>query len=262
MRIRLLAFASASDAIGTAELALDLPEGARVADLRACLDPRYPSLAPLWPRLAIAVNGAIAKPDSPLAEGAEVALLPPVSGGSADRQLTEAVVAKPQVELVDTPIDLQDVISRVASPSCGAVLVFLGTVRDHAGKGRDTSGSPSSPVLKLTYSAYRPMAEKVLQRIASDLERSFEGVRVSIVHRLGEIPVGEPSVAIAISAPHRGGAYDASRLALERLKAEVPIWKLEHYVDGQRAWREEESLEPAAGRTKHTAGPRRQQTGR
>ncbi len=243
MRIRLLAFASASDAIGTGELALDLPEGASVADLRALLEPRYPALAPLWQRLAIAVNGAIAKPDIPLSEGAEVALLPPVSGGTEDVRLTETGGVKPLVELVDAPIDVQDVLSRVATPRCGAVLVFLGTVRDHAGKGRNTSDSPSRPVLKLTYSAYRPMADETLQRIASDLERAAEGLRVSIVHRLGEIPVGEPSIAIAIGAPHRGAAYDASRLALERLKAEVPIWKLEHYGDGEREWREEESLQ-------------------
>src|ERR1700731_3958258 len=131
MRIRLLAFASASDAIGAGELDLDLPEGARVADLRAWLDPRYPGLAPLWTRLAIAVNGAIAKPDSPLAEGAEVALLPPVSGGSGGEAGSSGSHALPKVELVGGPIDPQDVLSRVSSPARGAVVLFLGTVRDH-----------------------------------------------------------------------------------------------------------------------------------
>jgi molybdopterin synthase catalytic subunit/molybdopterin converting factor small subunit len=234
MRIRLLAFASASDALGAGELELELPAEARVADLRAWLDARYPALGPLWPRLAVAVDGTIAGSDQVLSEGSEVALLPPVSGGSGDG----LVAARPMVELVDAPIDPQDVISRVAAPACGAVLLFLGTVRDHSRKRDETTGA----VLKLTYSAYRPMARQVLERIASELERATEGLRVSIVHRLGEIPVGEASVAIATAARHRAAAYEASRLALERLKAEVPIWKLEHYADGKAAWREEEPL--------------------
>src|SRR5258708_32106981 len=109
MRIRLLAFASASDAIGAGELDLDLPEGARVSDLRAWLDPRYPGLAPLWTRLAIAVDGAIAKPDSPPAEGAEVALLPPVSGGTGGKAAAASGnPAVPLVELGDGPSDPQD----------------------------------------------------------------------------------------------------------------------------------------------------------
>jgi molybdopterin synthase catalytic subunit len=236
MRIRLLAFASASDALGAGELDVELPEAARVADLRAWLDERYPALSPLWPRLAVAVNGAIAKSDDPLGEGAEVALLPPVSGGSGEAAAGAA--ARPKVELVDAPIDAQDVIARVASPSCGAVLLFLGTVRDHSRRRDQTA----SVVLKLTYTAYRPMARQALERIAADLERATEGLRVAIVHRLGEIPVGEASVAIAAAARHRAAAYEASRQALERLKSEVPIWKREHYSDGKAGWREEESL--------------------
>ncbi len=248
MRVRLLAFASACDALGTGELELELPGPARVADLRAWLDARYPALAPLWPRLAVAVNGSIAGSDEPLSEGAEVALLPPVSGGSGSGigEAATATAARPRVELVDAPIDPQDVIARVASPACGAVLLFLGTVRD-CSRRRDEA---AAAVLKLTYTAYRPMARQALERIAADLERATEGLRVAIVHRLGEIPVGEPSVAIATTARHRAAAYDASRQALERLKSEVPIWKLEHYIDGNAAWREEESL---AGSCQHPA---------
>ena len=97
-------------------------------------------------------------------------------------------------------------------------------------------------VEKIDYSAYRSMAETVLERIVDDLEAGAERLRVAIVHRIGEVPVGEASVVIAAASPHRAEAYEASRLALERLKREAPIWKREHYADGEATWREEESL--------------------
>src|SRR6202034_2570340 len=108
---------------GAGELDIDLPPGSRIADLRAWLDERHPALAPLWPRLAVAVNGAIAGPADALAEGAEVALLPPVSGGAETDALSPPSL--PRVALVDRPIDPQEVVGRVAATSCGAVLLFL-----------------------------------------------------------------------------------------------------------------------------------------
>jgi MoaE-MoaD fusion protein len=231
MRIRLLAFASAGDALGAGEMDLDLPAGSRIEDLKARLDREHPALAPLWPRLAIAIDGQLARSTDLLSEGSEVALLPPVSGGSG--------AGAPPIDLVDGPIDIPRVTAAVAGPGRGALVLFLGTVRDrHAGR----------PVEKLTYSAYRPMARERLARIVADLEAAHPGLRAAIVHRLGEVPVGEPSVAIAVASPHRAAAYEASRDALERLKAEVPIWKREHYADGGAAWREEEPLAAAVSR--------------
>lgn len=225
MKIRLLAFASAGDALGAGELDLEMPDGSRVADLRERLDRDHPRLAPLWPRLAVAVDGRVVSPEAPLTDGAEVALLPPVSGGSEDLRAA----------LVDGPIDADRVAAGVAGPSRGAVVLFLGTVRDHhAGRS----------VGKLTYSAYRSMALEALRRIVDDLEAGAPGLRAAIVHRLGEVPVGEASVVIAVGSPHRAAAYDASRTALERLKTEVPIWKKEHYAEGPPLWREEEPLTP------------------
>jgi molybdopterin synthase catalytic subunit len=227
MKIRLLAFASAGDAIGSTEMEIEMPDGSRVADLRERLDAAHPKLGPLWPRLAVAVDGRVVTPDEPLSPGAEVALLPPVSGGSGPLR----------ADLVDGPISTGVVIDAVSGPGRGAVLVFLGTVRDsHAGRG----------VEKLTYSAYRTMALEGLERIAADLEASSPGLRAAIVHRLGEVRVGEESVVIAVSSPHRAAAYEASRTALERLKTEIPIWKREHYTEGPPAWREEEPLTPLA----------------
>jgi molybdopterin synthase catalytic subunit/molybdopterin converting factor small subunit len=226
MKIHLLAFASAGDALGASEMDLEMPEGSRVADLRARLDREHPGIVPLWTRLAVAVDGRVVSAEEPLRDGAEVALLPPVSGGSGEPAFAG------MVELVDGPIDSGRAVAAVSGSDRGAVVVFLGTVRDHhAGR----------PVAKLTYSAYRPMALEGLRRIVTDLEAT-PGLRAAIVHRLGEVPVGEASVVIAVSSPHRAAAYEASRTALERLKAEIPIWKREHYADGEAAWREEEPL--------------------
>jgi molybdopterin synthase catalytic subunit len=229
MRVRVIAFATASDVLGRKPVELELPDGSRLGDLQAEVLARYPALERLWPRLAVAVDGELSAADRDLHDGAEVALLPPVSGGS------DASSSAASSALVDGPIDLAAVERRVADPACGAVLLFLGTVRDHHA-GRAVAG--------LTYSAYRTMAEKVLARIAAELEAAGERLRVAVVHRLGEVPVGEASVVIAVASPHRQAAYEASRTALERLKHEVPIWKREHYADGDVAWREEEPLVP------------------
>ena len=230
MKIRLLAFASAGDALGASEMEVELPADSRVADLRARLERDCPALSPLWPRLAIAVDGRIAGRDEELREGSEVALLPPVSGGSGD---SSGSGRRHRTGLADGPLDVPGALAAVAAPGRGAVILFLGTVRGSHGGRR---------VERLTYSAYRPMAEEALERIAADLEREHQDLRVAIVHRLGEVEVGEASVAIAVAAPHRAAAYQASRTALERLKAEVPIWKREHYEGGEAAWREEEPL--------------------
>ena len=229
LRIKVVAFATASDILGKQPAEVELPEGAKLGQLRSVLTERHPALETVWDRLAVAVDGRLARSeDEALEDGSEVALLPPVSGG-ADAPEDPPV-------LVDGPIDLATVEGRVRSAGCGAVLLFLGTVRDHhAGRSVD----------RLTYTAYRPMAETALQRIAEELESAGERLAVRIVHRLGDVPVGEPSVVIAVASPHREAAYEASRAALERLKREVPIWKREHYADGEVVWREEEPLQPS-----------------
>lgn len=231
MKVRVLGFASAGDALGAGEVEIELPEGSDLAALRRRLDRDHPALAALWPRLAVAVDGSLAAAGEPLHDGAEVALLPPVSGGAGGEPRS------PASGLIDGPLDPARAIAAVARPGRGAVLTFLGTVRDHhAGRA----------VERLTYTAYRPMAEAALGRIAGELEAAGGDLGVAIFHRLGEVPVGEASVVIVTASPHRAAAYDASRTALERLKAEVPIWKREHYAGGGAEWREEEPLTLAA----------------
>jgi molybdopterin synthase catalytic subunit len=136
--------------------------------------------------------------------------------------------------LTDAPIDLSDLLAAVSEPHCGAVTLFVGTVRSDNG-GRAVTG--------IDYSAYQDMAIRELGRIADEATERFGAVRVRVVHRLGYLSVGEASVAIATAHPHRAEALDASRYVIEALKTRVPIWKREHYVDGAREW-----VDPTGGR--------------
>lgn len=131
------------------------------------------------------------------------------------------------VAIVTTPIDVTALITQVTDPGVGAVSVFLGTVRD-LNDGR--------PVTGIDYDAYRPMAESELRAIASGACAAMPGLRVALEHRVGALTVGDVSVAIASSHAHRAPALDATRAIIEALKQRVPIWKQEHYVDGDRAW--------------------------
>ena len=224
----MLSFATALDAVGSAETEHELADGSTIADLIEGLTAAYPDLAALWPRLAVAVDGEVASDRAtPLHDGAEVALLPPVSGGSCGAtsgRLRDGAVDEATVSAVRAGVE---------DAGKGAVVVFVGNVRNSFG-GR--------PVERITYSAYPAMAERRLERIVRELEAAEPGTRVEIVHGLGTLEVGDASVVIATASAHRRQAYDTNRLALERLKAEVPIWKREHYRGGQSAWREEEPL--------------------
>lgn len=225
MKVTVLAFATASDALGSRKLEVELPDGSVLADLARELERSHPALGEIWERLALAVDGELAAADTALTEGCEVALLPPVSGGGG-----------PRVELVRGPIQLAELVERARHPGRGATVVFTGSVRDRRG---------DREVTRLTYEGYPPMAERVLERICDELERSTPELELAITHRLGEVAVAETSIAIVATAPHRAAAFDACREALERIKREVPIWKREHYADGSAEWREEERLSSA-----------------
>ncbi|REJ79992.1 MAG: hypothetical protein DWQ36_15940 [Acidobacteria bacterium] len=228
MRVRLLTFASAADAVGRERTEIELPETVTdVAALKAHLEGLHPRLGPLWHRLAVAVDGEIADGETPLRDGCEVALLPPVSGGALATEQRSA-----SRRLREEPLDVGALQRRVERRGFGAALLFVGNVRDR---------SEDRPVASIHYSAYRSMADRRLARICDELQERH-GARVEIEHRLGEVPAGEASVVIAVASPHREACYAASREALERLKAEVPIWKRERFADGEEVWREVESL--------------------
>lgn len=212
MTVRVLFFAQARDAVGAPEVALEVTGEQPLAALLAQLVQAYPDLVPLLPHCAFAMNGEWCDRDAVVPADAEVAVLPPVSGGSA--------------LLSEEPIDPAAVLAGVGDAAQGALVSFVGRVRDRSGDRQ---------VLRLEYDAYRPLAEEVLAEICDGVGARWPGAVCVIRHRLGICMPGEVTVVIGVAAPHRGEAFDACRHALERLKRETPIWKHEQYPDGA-AW--------------------------
>lgn len=140
-------------------------------------------------------------------------------------------------ELVTAPIDVPRLLAGAPRPECGAITLFLGTTRDHHDGRR---------VTRLAYEAYERMALAALERLEREACERFEIATCRIVHRLGVVPLLEPSVAVVVAAAHRGPAYDASRWAMDELKRTVPIWKRELYADGGEDWVEGRRLEPGS----------------
>jgi molybdopterin synthase catalytic subunit/molybdopterin converting factor small subunit len=200
-------FAGLREQAGTARRELELDDGATVADV--------------WPALGLgaepagllyAVNRTYADRGQMLADGDEVAVIPPVSGGA--------------FRLTQGPINLTSVVVEVVDERAGAIATFLGTVRAHS-RGRE--------VIALEYEAYEEMAEAVMAEIAEEVQVRYDLCKVAMAHRLGRVEVGETSVAIAVSAPHRQDALAACKDAIDTLKERVPLWKKELYK-GSEEW--------------------------
>jgi len=198
-------FAGLREQAGTAQRELELPVGSRLADVWAPLE-----LGDEPEGLLYAVNQGYASGDRLLAEGDEVALIPPVSGGA--------------FRLTADPIDVGAVLVEVADERAGAIATFLGTTRIQ---------SRERTVLHLEYEAYEGMAEKVMAEIAETLTARYDICKVAITHRIGRVGIGETSVAIAVSAPHREHALAACKEAIDTLKVDVPLWKKEVYEGGE-----------------------------
>jgi molybdopterin synthase catalytic subunit len=211
MQITVLLFGALREAAGAKELQTALADGASVAELRRVLFEAQPALVALAGRLRIAVNREFASDDRVLADGDEVALLPPVSGGG------------PRCTLSERPLDPDAVAARVRGADAGGVVSFVGAVRDHA-RGRS--------IEHLEYEAYPPMALAEMEKICDAAAERWPGVRVAIAHRVGHLAIGDLAVVVVAAAPHRAQAFEACRFAIDTLKESVPIWKKEVARDG------------------------------
>jgi MoaE-MoaD fusion protein len=205
MRVTVRLFAGLREHAGTGRRDVDLGDGARVEDVWRALE-----LGDEPTGLVFAVNRAYVGRGQALAEGDEVALIPPVSGGA--------------FRLTEDPIDLAAVVAEVEDERAGATATFVGTVRAQS-RGRQ--------VVRLEYEAYEGMAENVMADLAEQLNERYDLCAIAITHRVGVCEIGDASVAIAVSAPHRQDALAACKDAIDTLKETVPLWKKEVYEGGE-----------------------------
>ena len=209
MTVRIRLFAILRERAGRGELELELPEGARVADALAALDHLAGGLS-----LVLAVNREYAPPDTVLRAGDELALIPPVSGGMPDPRA-------PHVRVTDEPLSLDAVTALVGDPRAGAIVTFQGVTRE---------------VDHLEYEAYAEMAVEAMRTILATTIERHGLCAAAAEHRVGTVALGEPSVVVAVSAPHRGEAFAGAREAIDALKASAPIWKKEVEAGGEQRW--------------------------
>jgi MoaE-MoaD fusion protein len=227
--IRVRAFAGLREALGTGETTVEVPAGTDVAGLVALVAAAYPEARLATRRYTVAVNRAYAPPDRVLADGDEVGLIPPVSGGSGAGGVG-AGSPRPY-EITDRPISLDDVAARVAAPELGGITLFAGTVRGVTA-GKD-GASRSFTTDYLEYEAYPEMAEVSFADIAAEAQARWPGISaVAIVHRAGRLEVGDIAVGIAVAAAHRAETFDACHYIIDRIKEIAPIWKREVGPDG------------------------------
>jgi molybdopterin synthase catalytic subunit len=205
VRVVVKLFAGVRERAGTRERVLELPEGTRLGEVWEAL-----ALGDAPAGLLFARNRAYAPPEETLADGDEVAVIPPVSGGD--------------FRLSTEPLSVEAAIAEVARDEAGAVATFVGTTRNNS-RGRN--------VLHLEYEAYEGMAEQVMVDLAASLEERYDLCADAIHHRVGRVGIGEQSVVVAVSAPHRQDALAACAEAIDTLKRTVPLWKKERYEGGE-----------------------------
>lgn len=223
MRVRVRLFAALRERAGSGSVEIDLPDGAVVSDVWPAL-----GLGDEPAGLLFARNRAYADRGEALAEDDEIAVIPPVSGGadtgSGGADDVRGSEPRSRFRLSEEPLSLEAVVAEVRSEDAGAIATFVGTTRRRS-RGRE--------VLHLEYEAYEGMAEQVMADLAAQLRDRYELDEIAIHHRVGRVDIGETSVVIAVSAPHRAAALAACRDAIDELKVSVPLWKKEVYAGGE-----------------------------
>ncbi|HET7677281.1 MAG TPA: molybdenum cofactor biosynthesis protein MoaE [Candidatus Limnocylindrales bacterium] len=233
MTIRVRLFALQREQLGRRELGLELPAGASIGDAWRRLAELHPVLAGATESVRFACNGEYASATDVLAEGDELAIIPPVAGGAAGTRVR-------RIALAEEPIDdalIAELRRAVTTPEDGAAVVFVGTTRrtpgtPAPGQEREAERYAGEEVEGLDYEAFEPLTRSVLGAIADEIDARFGVRRLAMVHRVGEVAVGETSVVIVAAAPHREAAFDACRYAIEELKARAPVWKSERFRSG------------------------------
>ena len=225
MRIRVLFFGVLRDIVGLREDSLDIPEGGRLGLVFDLYAGRFPRLRWMAASVVLALNQEFSTPSAPLAEGDEVAFLPPVSGGSSGyiQEIHDADSGN-FFALTRKPIDGSLIAKSLLRGEDGAFVNFEGVARNNT-KGRTTR--------YLEYECYEAMAVKTMAQIGRQIAAEFSIGRIAMVHRLGRIEIGETSVAVVVTAPHRRPAFDAALEGINRLKRMVPVWKKEYFADGE-----------------------------
>jgi molybdopterin converting factor subunit 1 len=228
MQVRVLFFGVLKDIVGRAEETADVAPHSTLANVFEMYSERYETLRDKRPSILFARNREFSTPDALLSENDEIAFLPPVSGGAGGPSLSDFShwIHDPGghfFALTRNPIDGRALCDRLQRPEDGGVVIFEGVVRNNT-KGRSTK--------YLEYECYEAMAIDQMAAIGREIASRFAISHIGFIHRLGHLEVGEASVAIVATAPHRGPAFQAALEGINRLKKEVPIWKKEFFVDG------------------------------
>ena len=234
VRVKVLFFGMLKDIVGRSEDQIELSDGARVDTVFIRYARDFPRLTELEPSIVLACNHEFCDRSAAIHEGDEIAFLPPVSGGASDggprdgagRYTHEILDAETGCffALTREPIDTQGVARQLLRGEDGAIVDFEGVVRNNT-KGRATKF--------LDYECYEPMAVKMMAEIGREILATHAIGRIAMVHRLGRLEIGEASVAVVVTAPHRKPAFEAALEGINRLKRLVPIWKKEHFADGE-----------------------------
>jgi len=244
IHVRVRLFARLRELAGARVVDLTLPAGATVEDAWSDLAAATPEIGGLRAYVRFAVDGAYAEAGTRLADGSEVACIPPVSGGSGEDAGADADAGpagrRRVLEVTETPLAasiLADLAARVATVEDGAVVGFLGRTRatpgtPAPGEEAEAARHAGRRVEALEYEAFEPLALRVLGEIAEEVSERFGVAGLAIVHRTGLVPLGEPSIAIVAAAPHRDAAFAAASYSIDETKARAPIWKAEMFADG------------------------------